>query len=150
MRWWSVVLIALGSIVFLHSVVLRACGVVLVALDLQAGMLRLFQRKLARKRYRDAAELITPVQASATARPFVDGAFDALYLVCALHEIQDRDAPLAEFRRVPRPDGLLAVVEFRPDPDYRLRGTTRRVVESRWFSHEVTGGLLWSYTARFR
>lgn len=104
----------------------------------------------ARKRYRDAAELITPVQASATARPFINSAFDALYLVCALHEIQDRDAPLAEFRRVPRPGGLLAVVEFRPDPDYRLRGTTRRVVESRWFSHEVTGGLLWSYTARFR
>ncbi len=46
MRWWSVVLIALGSIVFLHSVVLRACGLGLVALDLQAGMLRLFQRKL--------------------------------------------------------------------------------------------------------
>ncbi|MBD3372819.1 MAG: methyltransferase domain-containing protein [Candidatus Coatesbacteria bacterium] len=82
-------------------------------------MLRRFLRKFACKRYRDAAELITPVQASATALPFVNGAFGALYLVCALYEIQDRDAALAEFRRVLRRGVLLAVVEFLPDPDYR-------------------------------
>ncbi|MCP3981185.1 MAG: methyltransferase domain-containing protein [bacterium] len=47
------------------------------------------------------------VPASATALPFADGSFDALWTTAVLEHIPDPASALAEMRRVVKPDGLL-------------------------------------------
>lgn len=88
-----------------------------VCLDLQRGML-----EKVRARVGGAALL---VQASGTALPFRDGAFDRAFLVRVLGEIPDPEAALAELRRVLRSGGELAVEEGITDPDF-VRGPVLR------------------------
>jgi ubiquinone/menaquinone biosynthesis C-methylase UbiE len=83
----------------------------IVGCDFSAGMLR-----QARARARRAPW----VQGDAGRLPFRDGTFDAIVCTEAFHWFPDRQAALAEFRRVLRPDGrlLLALV----NPRFALTG----------------------------
>ncbi len=44
-------------------------------------------------------------------------------MVAVLGEIPDKQRALAEFKRVLKDDGYLAIGEFLPDPDYPRRST---------------------------
>jgi ubiquinone/menaquinone biosynthesis C-methylase UbiE len=55
---------------------------------------------------------------SAYQLPFSDQYFDRIFMVAVLGEIPDKQAALTEFKRVLKNDGLLAIGEFLPDPDY--------------------------------
>lgn len=52
------------------------------------------------------------VQGNAEALPFADRSFDALTIVFGIRNVTNRDKALAEFRRVLKPAGRLAVLEF--------------------------------------
>lgn len=80
--------------------------------DFAEPMLELARRK-ARSRQLD----VEFIAADGTDLPFEDGAFDAVTIAYGLRNFADPDAGLREFRRVLRPGGRLAVLEFPPPPE---------------------------------
>jgi ubiquinone/menaquinone biosynthesis C-methylase UbiE len=90
------------------------------------------------------------VQKSAYELPFEDNSLDLVYLVAALMEIPDPKRCLLEVRRVLKPDGILAVSELLPDPDYPTAKVTIKCCEAAGFTVEDVKGNLWTYTAKFK
>ncbi len=64
-------------------------------------------------------------------------------MVAVLGEIPDKQRALSEFKRVLKIEGLLAIGEFLPDPDYPLRKTVAAwCQESGFILTEEYGNLL--------
>jgi ubiquinone/menaquinone biosynthesis C-methylase UbiE len=85
----------------------------LAAFDLAPDNVAWVQRSVA------AQPLVCPVEAqvaSLTALPYPDESFDAVWCANSLQYLSDEEVPtaLAEFRRVVRPGGVIAIKE--PDP----------------------------------
>jgi demethylmenaquinone methyltransferase/2-methoxy-6-polyprenyl-1,4-benzoquinol methylase len=70
--------------------------------------------------------------ASAERLPLDDGGFDAVLMVSMLHHVDDRDAALAEARRILRPGGMLAIKMF-----------TREDVEGLWLNDYFPSSRRW-------
>ncbi len=120
------------------------------AVDINPGMLRRLEEKLARPENSDVRGIVEVVNASAYDLPFEDGSVDACCMVTVLGEIPDRERALREVKRVLRPGGILAVTEVLVDPDYLPKSTVVRMGEEAGFSLEEIRGNLWDYTVRFR
>ena len=120
-----------------------------VGLDIDEKMLEKSLSHLAKTpaHIRERVELI---QRSAYHLPFEDASLDVVYLVAALMEIPDPQRCLREVRRVLKPQGVLAVSEFMPDPDYPTRRVTIRTAEGAGFAVEAVEGNTWAYTIRFK
>jgi len=133
------------------TVVARAVGDSgkVYALDIQPTMLQQLERKLAKAENQDIKN-IEIKQTSAYELPFSDEALDLVYMVTVLIEIPDIGRALREIRRVLKPDGILAVTEFLPDPDYPRRSTVIKICRSEGFVLDANLGNLWNYTVRFR
>lgn len=121
----------------------------LYALDIQPRMLRQLGAKLARDENRDIHNT-SLVLGSATELSFKDKSLELVLLITVLEEIPNRKRALQEIMRVLRPEGMLAVTEFLPDPDYPLRRTTIRTVTESGFLLDAEGGDLFNYTVRFK
>ena len=119
------------------------------AVDIQSGMLRQLERKLAKAENLDITN-VEVKQASAYELPFQDDSLDLVYMVASLQEISDRGKALREARRVLKPDGILAVTEFVPDTDYPLRSTTIKLCQQEGFALDGNLGNFWNYTVRFK
>lgn len=119
------------------------------AVDIQLAMLRQLERKLSKAGNQDIRN-IELRQAGAYDLPFEDESLDLAYMVTVLQEIPDRVRALREIRRVLKADGILAVTEFLPDPDYALRSTTIKICQREGFILDDSLGNLWTYTVRFR
>ena len=119
------------------------------AVDIQPGMLRQLERKLAKAENQDIRN-IKIKQASAYELPFEDGVFDLVFMVAALQEISDRDRVLREVRRVLKPGGTLAVTEFLPDTDYPRQSITIELCQREGFILDDNLGNFWNYTVRFK
>jgi ubiquinone/menaquinone biosynthesis C-methylase UbiE len=98
----------------------------------------------------ETRERIELLLRSAYALPFEDASLDVVYLVAALMEIPDPERCLLEAHRVLKPEGILAVSEFMPDPDYPTCAVTIRTVEKTGFSVDAVKGNAWAYTIRFK
>jgi len=118
------------------------------ALDIQPAMLRQLKAKLTRPENRDIKN-IELIQASAYNLPFENNSLDLVYMITVLQEIPDRQKALAEIKRVLKPEGILAVTELLPDPDYPLKSTTIKIGEEAGFILDKVLGNFWNYTARF-
>ena len=83
----------------------------IICLDVQLPMLR---------KLRKALGSATPplVCASGSQLPFRARAFDLVFLAHVIGEIPDRTGALAEYARVLRSSGTLALTEGLPDPDF--------------------------------
>jgi ubiquinone/menaquinone biosynthesis C-methylase UbiE len=119
------------------------------AVDIQPGMLKQLERKLAKKEFQDISN-IEIKQTNAYELPFEDDSIDLVYMVAVLPEIPDRGRALSEVHRVLRPGGILAVTEIIQDPDYPWRSTTIRIGQRQGFITEASTGSFWNYTVRFR
>jgi ubiquinone/menaquinone biosynthesis C-methylase UbiE len=95
-------------------------------------------------------ERVELIQRSAYYLPFDDASLDVVYLVAALMEIPEPKRCLKEARRVLKPEGVLAVSEFMPDPDYPTRRVTIRTAEEAGFTVDAVEGNAWAYTVRFK
>ena len=114
----------------------------LICLDVQLAMLRKLRKALGSR---------TPplVCASGSQLPFRSRAFDLVFLSHVLGEIPDRTAALAEYARVLRPSGTLAITEGLPDPDF-IRGTRLvRMARAASFRPAERFGRALHYTQRF-
>jgi ubiquinone/menaquinone biosynthesis C-methylase UbiE len=118
-----------------------------VAFDLQPGML---SRLAARAAAEGAPGPVHAVRARAEVLPAVAGAFDLVLLVDLWHELDDATAAASEARRVLRPGGRLAVLDWRPDVedspgprlDHRVAaGEVARTLEEVGWMVEANGPL---------
>jgi ubiquinone/menaquinone biosynthesis C-methylase UbiE len=109
--------------------VVGATGHVL-CVDLQPGMTRILQGRLAEAHVTNAAPLV----GEAASLPLAGASVDAAYLVHVLGEIPDRPTALAELRRVIRPGGTLSILETLTDPDYQLEATVRDLCAATGFA----------------
>ena len=119
------------------------------AVDIQPKMLKQLEGKLAKAENQDISN-IELKQASAYDLPFEENSIDLVYMVTVLQEIPDRGRALREIKRVLKPDGILAVTELLPDPDYPLSSTTIKICQREGFVLEENLGNLWNYTVRFK
>jgi demethylmenaquinone methyltransferase / 2-methoxy-6-polyprenyl-1,4-benzoquinol methylase len=78
-----------------------------VLTDINAAMLADGRDKLL-----DAGLAVPAVQCDAEKLPFPDGRFDCVSIAFGLRNVTHKEAALAEMRRVLRPGGVLAVLEF--------------------------------------
>ena len=79
----------------------------IVLTDINAAMLR-----IGRDRLLDAGMIVPVVQCNAEKLPFADNHFDCVSVAFGLRNMTDKEAALAEMRRVLRPGGRLLVLEF--------------------------------------
>jgi demethylmenaquinone methyltransferase/2-methoxy-6-polyprenyl-1,4-benzoquinol methylase len=82
-----------------------------IGADFAEPMLALARRKAAQRGLD-----VSFVEADGTALPYPDAHFDAVTIAYGLRNFADPDAGLREFRRVLKPGGRLAVLEFPPPP----------------------------------
>ena len=99
-------------------------------LDFSPGMLQVAKEKWSRRTppaAGDPASLPAPVyvHGDATALPFDDASFDILSIAFGLRNVDDPGAALGEFRRVLKPGGRLAVLEFTEPRNRVLRFLNR-------------------------
>ena len=119
------------------------------ALDVQPKMLELLELKLQQPENADIKNVVLHL-ADAAELPFENGSMDIVYLAAALFEIPDVKAALAEIQRVLKPQGILAVSEFLPDPDYRLEHEVIRLGCAHGFTYHQSAGNLIHYTVQFK
>ena len=119
------------------------------ASDIQSEMLDQLKKKLMRFENRDIKN-VTLTKCDACELPFEDNYFDLVSMVAVLQEIPDRNKALKEIKRVLKPQGILAITEFIPDPDYPLKSTTIKLCESAGFIFDNVEGNFINYTACFK
>ena len=114
----------------------------LICLDVQLAMLRKLRKALGSR---------TPplVCASGSQLPFRSRAFDLVFLSHVLGEIPDRTAALAEYARLLRPSGMLAITEGLPDPDFIRCARLVRMARAAGFRPAERFGRALHYTQRF-
>lgn len=83
-----------------------------------------------RDRMLDEGRLVPAVQCNAEALPFPGGRFDCVCIGFGLRNVTQKDAALAEMRRVLRPGGVALVLEFS-----RVAGPLRPAYD--WYSFHV-------------
>jgi SAM-dependent methyltransferase len=113
-----------------------------VAMDVQAGMLRRAQQKA------EAAHLnnVRFLQAGAGEGKLERSQYDRALLVTVLGEIPDREAALKEVFDALKPGGILSVTETMFDPHYQRRGTVLRLASSVGFQEKEFFGNRLAFT----
>jgi len=89
------------------------------AIDIQPTVIS----KLNSRLQRDRIANVTTKVASAYQLPSSNNTFDRAFMIAVLAEIPDKKKALLEIKRVLKDNGLLAIGEFLPDPDYPRRKT---------------------------
>lgn len=99
------------------------------AIDVQPAVISKLNSRLQKEKI---ANVITKV-ASAHELPFQDKTFDRVFMIAVLAEIPDKKKALLQIKRVLKDNGLLAIGEFLPDPDYPRRKTVTHWCENAGF-----------------
>lgn len=120
----------------------------LYALDIGEDMLKLLRGKLERPANSDINN-ISVLHNSAYDIQLPDNSIDIIFMVTVFQEIPDKQRALAEFKRVLKPSGTLAISEWFFDPDYPWMSTTRKQCEQGGFTFKEAHGNIWSYTLSF-
>ena len=81
--------------------------------------------------------------------PFMDGVFNAVYMIAVIGEIPNPEHALREFYRVLAPSGTLAFSELLPDPDYPRRKTLTKWANQAGFRRKNKLGNFFVYTLLF-
>jgi ubiquinone/menaquinone biosynthesis C-methylase UbiE len=116
------------------------------AVDIQESIISGLSEKIARQ----GIPNVTARVASAYELPFPDQFFDRVFMIAVLGEIPDKKRALTEFRRVIKDNGILAIGEFLPDPDYPRRKTVVAWCEGSGFYLSEQFGNLLHYLLLFR
>lgn len=82
--------------------------------------------------------------------PFADASFDVAFLAAVIGEVPDKAACIHSLARVLRPGGLLAFVEYFPDPDRVSAAELRELVGPHGFAFASSQGTTWRDVVCFR
>ena len=88
----------------------------IIGVDIAEGML-----EIARKKQNKKAESLSFLQATATALPFPDHSFDAVTVAFGVRNFEDLHKGLQEIRRVLKPGGMVAILEFTTPRRYPIK-----------------------------
>ncbi|HSS33784.1 MAG TPA: methyltransferase domain-containing protein [Solirubrobacterales bacterium] len=91
---------------------------------------------------------LVPTRGDATALPYEDASVDAVVLTAVLGEIPDRDAALAEIRRVLKPEGRLVVGELFGDPHFTTGSSLERLGATAGLRFDERSGNWFGFFAR--
>ncbi len=116
-----------------------------VAVDIEPRMVERVQQRAAAEGVRNVQARLADV----TDLPFLDGSFDAVFMITVMGEVPSPVRALRELRRVLAPAGTLACSEVLMDPDYPLASTLTRWAERAGFRLREKCGNLLSYTLLF-
>jgi ubiquinone/menaquinone biosynthesis C-methylase UbiE len=116
------------------------------AVDIEPAEISRLNRRLQREKITN----VTTKVASAYELPFPDKAFDIVFMIAVLAEIPDKKKALLEIKRVLKDDGLLAIGEFLPDPDYPRRKTVIGWCKDAGLEPVAAHGGLVHYVVTFR
>jgi SAM-dependent methyltransferase len=130
---------------FSPSIARRLTAGQLTLFDMQAGMLAMAARRLAKRGQRHVASCA----GDAARLPFKDGSFDVALMVAVLGEVTDRRAALREAARVLRPGGRLSVTELPGDPDFVALDRLRAEAREAGFVFQARFGPRWYFTCNF-
>jgi len=89
------------------------------AVDIQQTVISKLNTRLQKDKIANVIAKVT----SAYELPFLNDDFDRVFMIAVLAEIPDKNKALLEIKRVLKDNGLLAIGEFLPDPDYPFRKT---------------------------
>lgn len=118
----------------------------LFAIDIQPSVVSRLRGRLRKDRITNVVAEV----ASAHELPFSNNTFDRAFMVAVLGEIPDKKKALLEARRILKDDGLLAIGELLPDPDYPRRKTVIRWCEDAGFQLVSQKGGVMHYVLTFR
>ena len=104
-----------------------------VALDLQPGMLAQVRHRATERGLANVRTVAGSVESADALGGEYAGYFDRAFLVTVLGEVPDRVAGLRTLHGLLRPEGVLSVTEFLPDPHYQSRTTVRRLAAEAGF-----------------
>lgn len=104
-----------------------------VALDLQPRMLAQVRRTATNRGLANVRTVAGSIEAADALEGEYAGHFDRAFLVTVLGEVPDRLAGLRTLHGLLRPDGILSVTEFLPDPHYQSRAAVRRLAAAAGF-----------------
>lgn len=116
------------------------------AIDIQPTVISKLNSKLQRNRIAN----VTAKVASAYELPFSSNTFDRVFMIAVLAEIPDKKKALFEIKRVLKDNGLLAIGEFLPDPDYPRRKTVINWCEDVGFGLVSRYGSIIHYVLTFK
>ncbi len=85
-----------------------------LAVDVQPEMLELLRKKLSQP---GLPRNIECIEGSAAGTSLNSSTCDAAFLANVWHEIEDTGAVLNEVRRILKPDGIVGILDWRPDVD---------------------------------
>lgn len=118
----------------------------LYCLDIQPAMIARVRKKI----LNNTPENVTLMVGNGEYLPYRNGSFDLAYMVTVLGEMPDKNRALQELYRVIRPDGVLSISEYFPDPDYPLRRTTIAWARRAGFEPFEEFGNFFAYMVNFR
>lgn len=101
--------LACGTMDLALAVRKRNPAATVVGIDLAGNMLRLGAEKV---RAGGLGEAVFPAQADIEQMPFADESFSAASIAFGIRNVERRERALSEIRRVLKPGGVLAVLEF--------------------------------------
>lgn len=81
---------------------------------------------------------------------FSDESIDRVFALACLSEIPEPVKVLCEVYRILKPDGLVSLAEFAPDPDYPLRRTVKRWANEAGFELHSEYGSWFNYQLNFQ
>jgi len=116
------------------------------SLDIQYSALAKVRKKVEENRVKN----VMLIMADAQNLPFKNQAFDLAFLVTVIGEIPKREKALKELHRVLKPDGLLSITEFLPDPHYVMRRNLISLTERPGFNQTEKYGNFFCYTVNFQ
>jgi ubiquinone/menaquinone biosynthesis C-methylase UbiE len=123
-----------------------------LAIDLQHRMLDLLNEKL---RKLDSISNIELIQGEAMSTTLSPRSVDMVFMANVWHELDNHAATLNEVRRILRPDGRLAILDWRtdvtqppgPPPDHRISSdaVTKMLTENGWATSHISHIGIYSY-----
>jgi ubiquinone/menaquinone biosynthesis C-methylase UbiE len=124
----------------------KAAGVLtrgkLVLADIQREMLDYAKRRIEKRGFSNVEYHLCDGESF----PFGDNAFDRIFLVAVLGEVENRSAYLGEFRRMLKTGGILSISELAGDPDKIPAESLRKLTASAGFSFCGLHGSKWNFT----
>ena len=117
-----------------------------VTLDLQPGMLAQVRHKASERGLANVRTVAGSVESPDALGVEYAGYFHRAFLVTVLGEVPDRVAGLRTLHGLLRPEGVLSITEFLPDPHYQSRTTVRRLAAEAGFQPGAAFGGALAFT----
>jgi len=115
------------------------------AIDIQEKVIKKLKQRIKKENILN----VIPKVDDAYNLDFDDESVDRIFSIACLPEIPDPVRVLREFKRILKPDGIISLSEFLPDPDYPLRRTEKRWANEAGLKFKEQFGNFFAYQLNF-